>query len=1075
MNRIRETLSRLSPAKRQEAQAVLGDRLAGDARPAVASNGASVSDNQRRIWALHRAGAGAAYTISCAYRIQGALDVRALRLALKELLSRHETLRTGFNDDTGDLVAAVHPATDCLALVDTRTLPAAARAQYVDAAILAQANSAFNFDGRPPLQVILFLLDERAFALHIAIHHILCDQWSLEIMRRDLFELYSAFAAGRQPPAARPAAATQAQYVPAADDESFWLMTLDGVPHYANLPFDRLPTAENNWRGERRYVSYAELGDAVAEFSSRHNCTTFHMLLAAFAIVYARWAGSRDVCIGTRVAGRVQEGTADAIGFFVNLLPLRLAVQPNLTVAQWLDEVRSATIDVLEREQTPFEMLLNLLKCERDSFLTPLIPVTLTYQNIPSLDASEVDGLQIEVLPHHNGTAKNELDLAFEAQGPKLQVAVEYRSSLFDWRTIETLIEQHKAALRWMLANPAAQIASFEDSQAREQRERAVLRGKTVARAGDSLARRFVEVALRNASNRAASEGTRTVTFAELERITAKAAAALLDSPAASALTPVAIFMAADLDWLVAALACLRAGIPYIALDPAYPADFCEAVRQAAHADCIISRQDYPHAPRDRDIVRLRLEALLAGPAGGAAKSLPEIPCDSLSTAYLLCTSGSTGTPKVASVPHRALFNSIDSLQRACPLDADDVVGMRTNPTFAPAIKQWLGSLLAGCPVVMLTPVVVESTEELAKKIAHQSISRLYLVPSQIRDLAQEVSRSRGLDSVRLVAAGGEPLSTHLWQDVRQVFPRARLFNSYGCSELADITLGEVRDAAGLGGVGAPIDNTSVYLLSSNLDTVSAGGVGEIFVAGAPLGTDYFARADLTAAAYLPDPFATEPGARMFRTGDFGRINADGELVHLGRRDQQLKVNGCRVDARHVESVLLSSPIVQKAIVVARPNRDAEDVLAAYVCPQLPPSEIAALRRYLLGKLPQFMQPSAIVPLVEFPLLDNGKVDRQALPAPNWDEVSADRVAPRTPAERTLASIWIEVLKVEEVGVHDNFFALGGHSVLAIRVLAAMKATFGIEISQASFFQSPTIKELAGLIELLQEPRAAAG
>ena len=1073
MNRIREILSRLSPAKRQEAQIALGNRLAGSARPAFASNGPSVSDNQRRVWVLHCAGAGAAYTISCAYRIQGDLDVRSLRRALQELLSRHETLRTGFKESAGDLVAVVHPAIDRLAVVDTRALPAAARAQYVDAAVQAQASSPFRFDGQPPLQIILYLLDARTFVLNIAMHHILCDQWSLEIMRRDLFELYSAFAAGRQPPAARSTAAIHSPYVPDADDESFWLKTLDGVPHYANLPVDRLPTAENNWRGECRYVSYAELGDAVAKFSAQRNCTTFHTLLAAFAIVYSRWVGSRDVCIGTRVAGRAHEDTADAIGFFVNFLPLRLTLQPDLTATQWLDAARSATISALEREQTPFEALLNLLKCERDTLLTPLIPVKLTYQNIPSLAGDEVDGLQIEALPHHNGTAKTELDLAFEAQGSTLQLAVEYRSSLFDWRTIETLIEQHKAALRWMLANPDAQITSFEASQAYEQRERAVLRGKTTARGGGSLSRRFADIALQNASSPAASDGTRTVTFAELEQMTAKAAAALLDSPAASSMAPVAIFIHANLDWLIAALACLRAGIPYIALDPGHPADFCEAVRQAAHADCIISQQEYPH---DRsDIVRLRLDTLLAGSTRAPVRSLPEIPCDSLSTAYLLSTSGSTGTPKVASIPHRALFNCIDALQRAYPLDADDVVGMRTSPTFAPAVKQWLGGLLAGRPVVMLTPAVVESIEVLAKRIAQQSISRLYLVPSQIPYLAQQVKGVHRLASVRLLATGGEPASGHLWQDVRFAFPRARLLNSYGCSELADITLGEVRDAAELSAVGTPIDNTSVYLLSANLDPVPVGAVGEIFVAGESLGTGYFARADLTAAAYLPDPFSTASGARMFRTGDFGRVNADGNLVHLGRRDQQLKVNGCRVDAGHVASVMLSSPAVQRALVLARPNRDAENVLVAYICPELPPSEIATLRRYLLGKLPQFMQPSAIVPLAEFPLLNNGKVDHEAFPAPNWEEASADRVAPRTPVERTLASIWIEVLKVSEVGIHDNFFALGGHSMLAIQVLAAMKADFGIEISQATFFQSPTIKELAAHIELLQDPGAVPG
>ena len=320
---------------------------------------------------------------------------------------------------------------------------------------------------------------------------------------------------------------------------------------------------------------------------------------------------------------------------------------------------------------------------------------------------------------------------------------------------------------------------------------------------------------------------------------------------------------------------------------------------------------------------------------------------------------------------------------------------------------------------------------------------------------------------MRVLTTGGEPLSAGLWDDVRSAFPNARLLNNYGCSELADITFNEVVRATDTATVGRPIDNCSVYVLSPELAPVSQGTVGQIFVAGEPLGHGYFGRPDLTAAAYLPDPLSLKPGARIFCTGDYGRLDGARRLVHLGRRDQQLKINGCRVDAEHVASVIRSYTGIPQALALAKPGRQSEELLVAYVSPRLAPADVVSLRRFLLTRLPHHMQPSAIVPLEAFPLLANGKIDRLALPPPSWDLISASQVAPRSLTEQSLAAIWKEVLEIAEVGVDDNFFDLGGHSILAIRVLTRIKSEFDVELSQAAFFQSPTIAELAALLDTL--------
>jgi amino acid adenylation domain-containing protein len=1064
MGRIKELLSRLSPTKRQQAQAQLGERLAGVEKLAAAPVGSWVSDNQRRIWALQRAGAGAAYTISCAYRIEGPLNVLALRRALRELLERHEILRTGYMERAGELIGSVHPATDRLCVVDTRAMAPADRVRLVDGWVAAQSRRAFRFDGEPMLQIILHVIDATHHVLHIAVHHIVCDQWSLEVIRRDLFELYDAALSGSAPQPGKTQPTVPAYSLSEADRQ-FWIRTLNGLRHYPDLPFDRMPEPETQWQGERRYLSYGSLGEPLEKLAAGYNCTPFHVLLSTFAVAYWRWTGSRDTCIGTRVAGRAHEGTADAVGFFVNMLPIRLEVPARGTVRELLEQTRNNTIEALERERTPFEAVLNLLACKRDAFLTPLTPVTITHQNIPTLDVRETSGLKVSVLPHHNGTAKVELDLAFEGRGNSLELALEYRTGLFDWSTIERLIGQHKAALAWVLAHPDGRLEELEAELAKGEPRDSFLHGDSVAHAQGALGQRFALAVAANGPSVALWDRARSVTFDELDELSLRLAAALVSCTDVAAEQPVAIYLTPGMEWIIAALGCLRAGIPYLALDPAHPGPFCESIRQVAQCRVFICRDNYPHA--GDGITCLPLTSLLADVQREEGVALPDIPAASSRTAYFLYTSGSTGAPKIVPVPHRALSNCIDSMLRAHPFEGSDVVGMRTNPVFAPGIKQWLGGILSGRPVVLLT-ADVEGAGSLARRIEEHAISRLYLVPSQIRDLVHHLrGQSRRLDSVRVLTTGGEPLSAGLWDDVRSAFPNARLLNNYGCSELADITFSEVGRATDTATVGRPIDNCSVYVLSSELTPVSQGTVGQIFVAGEPLGHGYFGRPDLTAAAYLPDPLSLKPGARIFCTGDYGRLDGARRLVHLGRRDQQLKINGCRVDAEHVASVIRSYTGISQALALAKPGRQSEELLVAYVSPRLAPADVVSLRRFLLTRLPHHMQPSAIVPLEAFPLLANGKIDRLALPPPSWDLISASQVAPRSLTEQSLAAIWKEVLEIADVGVDDNFFDLGGHSILAIRVLTRIKSEFDVELSQAAFFQSPTIAELAALLDTL--------
>ena len=1044
------------------------------AREARVPDRLALSPNQQRLWFCQRS--GASYTVSCAYRITGPLNLRALRAAVRLLVMRHESLRTALVDSGGDIVGTtLEFGTGELVEVDLRSLGPDARQHQLEGAIRQVAARPFQFDGSELLRVVVYRLQEREVGLHLTIHHIICDQWSLQILGNELFAAYRALCRGETvalapvrhlvPIAAGAEGSTEA-------DRSFWMLTLAGAPARVDLPYDGPPDAIARWRGERHYISYGDLGEALQFFAAQHECTVFTVLLAAFVIVYSRWLDRSDVCLGMRVAGRTAPETANAVGFFVNLLPLRFQVNEDLRLKDWITTVQEAVLNGLEHQATPFETLLNWLKCERDPLLSSLIPVTVTYQNVPTARLPELEGVSIEPLKHHNGTVKCELDLAFEGEGKTLELAVEHRSDLFRWTTVAGLVNEHRAVLAALLAcaddELSFRLSSLIGEQAADVGTSAGVSHRPLTAGIDAELRHRAQL---SPGAPAVLDELGVLTFGELEYSSRNMAEALVNSGRAHA--RVAICIRPSRQWLIAALGCLRAGVPYVAIDVAHTDSYASELLRLAGATLVVCNEDSIPPFRDESLITVPLEELCR-PSFSARGRLPVISTDSQRVAYLLFTSGSTGKPKGVCIEHRQLLNCLDSLRQALPLRADDVIGQQTPVSFAPAAKEWLAGILAGRPVAVIPPDRSVRAQDLHAYVQRFGVTRLNMVPSKLRDLVHfKHTYPDSFRSLRMVVVAGEPLLAGLASEFTRQFPGVRLLNNYGCTELNDICYFEVSTTMPAGNripAGVPIANTTVHILDSRLEPVPRGRVGAIHVSGPGVGQGYLGAAHTTASSFVPDPYATLPGQRMFRTGDFGKLLPDGSLEYQGRRDQQVKVNGCRVDFAQITAVLLSHPAVREAAVHTSAGIQGEYVLVAYVVPQLDVAAQSMLRRHLAERLPRYMVPGCVIALPRLPTLPNGKLDRSGLTPPDWQQLAdaAGFVAPRTSTEQVLAEIWKEVLERDSVSIHDNFFDCGGHSVLGIRVLARVQDVLEVELLPKTLFEAPTIAELAERIDTIR-------
>ncbi|MEY9946670.1 non-ribosomal peptide synthase/polyketide synthase [Kitasatospora sp. GAS1066B] len=1059
ISRIRATLGVELPIRalfEAPTVAALAQRLdgAGQRRPALTAGTRPevlpVSFAQQRLWFLNELeGPNATYNIPLALQLTGDLDVTALDAALRDVVGRHEVLRTLFPSADGQPHQQVLNA-DALGELLTVTT-------FDEQAITRATAHAFDLAAELPLRAWLFQQSADKHVLLVVIHHIAGDGWSTVPLARDLSTAYTARLTGQTPAwEALPVqyadyALWQRDLLGAPEDPTslltqqlaYWRSALAQLPEELTLPTDRPRPAIASHQGESvELVVPAELHQRLQELAQAEGVTLFMVLQAALAVLLSRLGAGTDIPIGTPIAGRTDEGLDDLVGFFVNTLVLRTDLTGDPSFAQVLHRVREAGLAAFARQDVPFERLVEELAPARSLARHPLFQVMLTLQNTTQA-VVDLPGLDASVLPSGQEAAKFDLALTLsEGSGTAgLQGDLTFARDLFDRKTAEQIAERFLRVLHSVAAEPHGPLHRVEVLDAAERRRVLVEWNDTAVEVPAGTLPELFEAQVARTPEAVAVvfEGVQ-VGYGELNARANRLARLLVERGVAPE-SVVPVLMERSTELVVALLAVLKAGGAYLPVDPDYPAERIAYVLSEANSPVTVTRELIDEAS-DRDGDNLFDRGLR-----------PEHP------AYVIFTSGSTGRPKGVVVPHTGIVNRLAWMQGEYGLDSSDRVLQKTPFGFDVSVWEFFWPLLEGATLVVARPGGHREPAYLAELIQRERVTITHFVPSMLQAFLTEPTAAN-CDGLRAVLCSGEALPTELRDRVAHLLPGVPLHNLYGPTEASvDVTAWACADDSTGASVpiGRPVWNTRVYVLDGALQPVPAGVQGELYLAGVQLARGYLSRPNLTAERFVADPHG-EPGARMYRTGDLARWRTDGTLEYLGRTDDQVKLRGFRIELGEIEAALTAHPAIAHAAVIVREDTPGDKRLVGYAIPtgELDTTEV---RTQLAATLPEYMVPAAIVILDKLPVTVNGKLDRRALPTPDFS--TAPGRAPRTPQEELLCEVFAQVLGLPQVGIDDDFFELGGHSLLATRLISRVRTALDVELPIRALFEAPTVAALA--------------
>ncbi|MGQ0715388.1 MAG: non-ribosomal peptide synthetase [Gemmatimonadaceae bacterium] len=1013
---------------------------------------------QQRLWFLDQMEPSAVYNIPSAFRITGALDIRALERALNEIVARHESLRTTFAAPQGEPMQVIAPVVHVpVPVTDVGMLEPSER--EAEAMRIARARAAASFDlARGPLvraEVVRLADDDHLFAL--VVHHIVADGYSMGVLFRELTSLYEAMRAGAD--TTLPAVAIQyADYVMwqrewletgvVEQQLGFWRQQLAGDLPVLSLPTDRPRPAVQTLQGDfLRLAIPRELMAALAELGRQESASAFMVLLAAFNVLLYRYTGQEDVLIGSPIANRDRAEIEQAIGFYTNTVVYRTDLSGSPTFRELLARVRKAALAVFSNQDAPFEKVVETVRPNRDLSHNPLFQVMFAMQKSPDT-ALQLRGAEIRSIPVGAGTSK--FDMLFELQEMPtgLEGMLEFNTDLFDRATMTRLLEHFRILLEGIAADPARPISELRVLPP-DERARILEEWNRTERtfAGPACIHELFEREADRVPHATAVvfEGE-SLSYAELER-RANQLANRLRTLGVGPDVLVGLCVERSPEMLVALLGILKAGGAYLPLDPAYPSDRLAFMIEDSGIGLLVTsealRDELPLSESSAATTHLVLvdgDTELFARAGDARPSQSAI---GENLAYTIYTSGSTGRPKGVQIPHSAVVNFLNTMREAPGLDERDAFLAVTTLSFDIAGLELYLPLTVGARVVLASREVASDGVLLSELFTECGATAMQATPATYRLLLD--AGWTGSDTLRALV-GGEAVPRDLVDALR---PRVReLWNMYGPTETTIWSTVQRLEAGAPVLIGRPIANTEVYVLDRNHQPTPIGVAGELYIGGTGLARGYLKRPELTAERFVPHPFKT--GARLYRTGDLVRFTPDGAIEFSGRLDFQVKVRGFRIELGEIEAVLAQEPAVRHAVVTVHEDRIGDKRLVAYVVYHTGESLTGSeLRRHLRDRLPDFMVPALVVELDALPLTQNGKVDRKALPNPFAHSSARDEdfVAARTPMEEFIAEVWRDVLGVERVGIRDNFFELGGHSLLSVRVLHRIESRIGCRLN----------------------------
>jgi len=1047
---------------------------------------------QERLWFLSQLDPESpAYNMPATIHLRGTLDVASLARSFDEVRRRHEVLRTVFPSVDGRPIQEISPdPVRPLPIVDLAGLPDDLRRPELERLALAEGRQPFDLPRGPMLRTWLARLGGDEHALLVTMHHILSDGWTIGILIRELAVLYRAFVEGQPSPLPElplqyaDYAVWQRQWLDEAavtGHLEYWRKRLAGRLPALDLPTDRPRPAVQTLHGARlsRTLS-AAASQRLREWSARQGTTPFLTLLAGFNALLHRYTAQDDLLLGIPIANRNRLETEGLIGFFLNMVTQRTDASGNPTLRELLGRVSDGFLGSVPHQEVPFEKVVEAVQPERDLSRAPIFQVQFSLQNTPT-EALVLPGLTLEQLEIHNRTTKFDFTVFLFDLPDGLKTTLEYNTDLFDETTIARLLGHWETVLA---GTPEAADLQLSDlplltADERDQLLREWNTDATFA-AEPCLHRLFEEQARRHPKNVAVVYELEELTYAKLNA-RANQLARRLRALGVGPEVPVGLCVERSIDTIVGLLGILKAGGAYVPLDPAYPRErlaySLEDALSGSRAPVLVTQSHLAGLfGDDMPFSIVRLDADRQSLAAESPENLEDGPAPD-NVAYVIYTSGSTGRPKGVQVTHADAVRLMTATEPWFGFGPDDVWTLFHSYAFDFSVWEIWGALVYGGRLIVVPREATLSPAAFYELLHTEGVTVLNQTPSAFRQLVQheETERAQRL-ALRWVIFGGEALELSALAPwfARHGEETPRLINMYGITETTvhvtyrPITLADL-GYPGNAPIGVPIPDLTVHLLGPHGELVPVGVPGEIHVGGAGVARGYLGRPALTAERFVPDPFGT-PGARLYRSGDLARRRPDGDLEYLGRIDHQVKIRGFRIELGEIEAALLTHPELLETVVMARHDSTGDKRLVAYFTSRAAGPDLGELRSHLRASLPEYMVPAAFVALQRMPLTPSGKIDRRALPDPEDVRAEAETafIAPRTRTERRLADAWREVLRVEQVGVDDNFFDLGGHSLLVTQLASRIRAEFGIELPMASVFEAPTLAALASRIEALR-------
>ncbi|MBW4666566.1 MAG: amino acid adenylation domain-containing protein [Cyanomargarita calcarea GSE-NOS-MK-12-04C] len=1037
-----------------------------------------LSFTQQGLWFLHQLNPNIpVYNIPIIIKFQGCFYLSALEESLNEIIKRHEVLRTSFAVIDEQPIQVINQAEPLnLRVEDLRELPERERDSTVEVLTREFAQQPFDLSERSLLRAKFLQINDKNYYLIITLHHIIADGWSISVFIKELTALYAAFSAGKSSPLAE----LPIQYGDFANwqqkwlDEqriqpllSYWKQKLQGELPILNLPTDRPRPPVQTFKGSQAKLVFPQtLKKQLRDLSRQQGVTLFMTLLTAFKILLYRYTGQTDILVGSPIANRNKAEIESLIGFFINVLVLRTDLSGDLSFQDLLMRVKSTALEAYVHQDLPFEKLVEELQPSRDLSYNPLFQVMFVLQNLPKPNLSLSDDVSLSYEEGYNGTSKFDLTLFMEDSQEGLVATCEYNQDLFNADTITRMLGHFQTLLESIVSDPQQNISELQLLTSPESQQLLIDWNDTHTNyPQDKCVHQLFEEQVEKTPDAIAIVfDNQKLTYQELNS-RANQLAHYLQHLGVKPETIVGVCIKRSPEMAIALLAILKAGGAYVPLDPAYPQERLAFMLKDSQAKVLLTQTNLVElfAQPNLDVICIDRDSQLLSQQSTVnlhSKVKPH------HLAYVIYTSGSTGVPKGVAIEHQSCV-ALLTWSRGVFTD-DDLAGVlaSTSICFDLSVFELFVPLGWGGTVIL-----VENALHLSSLTAE--VSLVNTVPSVIGELLQTGALPT---SVRTVNLAGEPLQNQLVQEIYQNNHIHKVFNLYGPSEDTTYsTFAEVHKKDSSVTIGRPIANTQIYLLDTKLQPVPVGVPGEIYIGGSGLARGYLNRPELTNERFIANPFSSRINSKLYKTGDLARYLPDGNIEYLGRVDNQVKIRGFRIELGEIENALLKHSAVREVVVLAREDKACDKQLVAYIVSwqhQIP--TVSELRNYLKELLPDYMIPGVFTLLDTLPLLPNGKVDRRALPVPESlrPTLTTTYQVPQSEMEQQIAKLWQEVLHVEQVGIHDNFFDLGGHSLLIIKVNNKLRGILQRDISVVTMFQNPTIYSLAQYLSKVTEEKS---